>query len=83
MVYAEAARKTGAYMVLSLVLAVSLLTFFSQDLLGTTTGRIASQGATPTAESGAWILFLLGVLVGTLAVGAYVFLAHIEHDREE
>jgi H+/gluconate symporter-like permease len=81
MVYLQAARKTGAYMILSLVLAASIVTFLAGDL--EPTGRVTSSGITPSVEGGGWILFLLGAMVGALAVGTYIFLAHIEHKRDE
>lgn len=83
MVYASAARKTAAYMVLSVVLAISAITFFTGDLGESTTGRVTTTGVTNAVESGSWILFLLGVLVGALVVGTFVYLAHYEHKRDE
>jgi hypothetical protein len=84
MVYAGAAQKTMAYMTLSLVLGFSIITFLSGDLSGTT-GQVVSDTTNTTAgsiESGAWIIFLLGVLIGALAVGTYTYIVHIERKRE-
>jgi hypothetical protein len=81
MVYAAAARKTGAFMLFSLVLAVSLLMFFSGDL--NATGYAIKNTGDIAADSGSWVLFLLGVLVGALAVGGFVYVMHIEGKRDE
>ncbi len=85
MVYVGAAQKTMAYMTLSLVLGFSIITFMSGDMMGTT-GRAVTDTTSTTAgaglESSAWIVFLLGVLIGALAVGTYTYIVHVERKRE-
>lgn len=84
MVYAGAAQKTIAFMTLSLVLGFSIITFMSGDMMGTTTGRVVSDTSNTgvAIESSAWIIFLLGVLIGALAIGTYTYIVHIEKKRE-
>ncbi len=83
MVYAGAAQKTMAYMTLSLVLGFSIITFLSGDMTGTT-GRVVSDTTNTGVgiESSAWVVFLLGILIGALAVGTYTYIVHIEKKRE-
>ena len=80
MVYVQAAKKTGAFMMLAMGLSLALVTFISGDL-ETPTGRITS---TPVAEasSAGWMIFLLGVVVGAIIIGTYVYIAHLEARRE-
>ena len=80
MVYVQAARKTGAYMLLAAVLSLAVVTFLAGDL--DATGRVTSTGLAQ-AQSASWIVFLLGIFVGALVVGTYVYIAHLEVKREE
>lgn len=79
MVYHGAAKKTGAYMVLSLILGLSIVTFFTSDL--TPTGRVTSPGLVTGAEAAGILPFVLGFMVGALMVGTYFYIVHIERKR--
>lgn len=78
MVYATAARKTLGYMVLSGVLALSVMTFLTGDVGAT--GRVVDE---TTGGVSGWsaIVFALGVFTGALMVGTYVYVAHLEAKR--
>jgi hypothetical protein len=83
MVYVQAARKTGAFMVLALVLSLAGITLYSGDLDTGVTGRVTSPGLVTPQESIIVVPFVLGVLVGALLIGTYFYIAHIERKREE
>jgi hypothetical protein len=82
MVYVNAAKKTGAFLILSMVLSLAVLTFFMNDL-ATPTGRAVSEVQTPGPSLSSWFLFFLGILVGALMVGTYIFFLHHEAKRAE
>lgn len=77
MVYKEAARKTGAYMVLAVGMSLGAITFMTEDLV-TPTGRVTSTGQF-TGQG--WLVFVLGIFIGCLMIGTYFYLAHIEAKR--
>lgn len=81
MVYVQAARKTGAYMVLATVMSMGVLTFLAGDL--EPTGHVIDAGIGTGISGGSWILFALGVFTGALLIGTYVYVAHIEAKRHE
>ena len=76
MVYAHAARKTGAFMVLSLVLSLAIITLFSGTM--EPTGRVTSPGLEAPTEAGMILPFVLGVFVGALIIGTYFYIVHLE-----
>lgn len=77
MVYTEAARKTGAYMVLAIGLSLGVLTFVTEDLV-TPTGRAVGMNQIAGEH---WLVFTLGIFMGCLMIGTYFYLAHIERPR--
>lgn len=79
MVFRQALRKTGAYMVLSVVLGAAFSMFWAGTLEQPT--GLATAEVLPGAASGpAWILFILGAFVGAILIGTYVWVAHLEAD---
>jgi hypothetical protein len=81
MVYVQAAKKTGAYITLALVLSLAIVTFISGQM--DVTGRVTSPGTAPQAAGGSWIIFLLGIFVGALVIGTYFYVVHLEAKRHE
>jgi hypothetical protein len=79
MVYKEAARKTGAYMLFALFMGGAIVYFLSGEL--DPTGRVTSAGLA-AAESTSWVVFLMGVFVGALVIGTYTYVTHIESKRQ-
>lgn len=79
MVYHTAAKKTGAYMVLALVLSLSIVTFFSGE--ATPTGMVTSPGLVTEGEAAGLLPFVLGFMAGMLVIGTYFYVAHIEKKR--
>jgi hypothetical protein len=77
MVYKAAAKKTAAYMLLSLVVSLAFVTFLSGEL-NPATGRVTSTGTVPQAESSTWVIFLLGLFAGALIVGTYTYIVHLD-----
>jgi hypothetical protein len=82
MVYVQAARKTAGFMVLAVVLSLAVVIFLSGSIDGTT-GRVTGPGVTSHVEGSSWIVFILGVFVGALVVGAYLYIARLEAKRNE
>ena len=76
MVYRHAARKTGAFMVVSAVLGLAVVTFLSGSL--EVTGQVVAEGATAEPSGAGWILYILGAFTGAVLVGTYVYVAHLE-----
>jgi hypothetical protein len=81
MVYVQAAKKTGAYMTLALIVSLAIVTFISGDL--DPAGRVTSTGIAPQAAGASWVIFLLGIFVGGLVIGTYFYIVHLEAKRHE
>jgi hypothetical protein len=77
MVYAHAARKTGAFLVLALVLSLAIVTIFT-DTISAPTGRATGPGLETPTEPTFILPFVLGVLVGALMIGTYFYIVHLE-----
>jgi hypothetical protein len=81
MVYAVAARKTISFMVIAMVISLAVVMMLSGDL-STPTGRVTDTTIS-APEGSSWMIFLLGLFVGALVVGAYFYLAGREAKRKE
>jgi hypothetical protein len=79
MVYHTAAKKTGAYMILALVLGLTITTFLAGDIAPT--GNVVSPGFATESESNNILPFVLGFVTGMLVIGTYFYVAHIEKKR--
>ena len=80
MVFKEAAMKTGAYLLLALLLSFAVLTFIAGDIQPT--GRVTSIG-TATQDTGSWVIFFLGIFIGVLITAAYFYIVHLENRKED
>ena len=83
MVYAHAARKTVGLMALAMVLSLGVVTFIYGGLDTTITGNVVANTSGANTEVSSWMIVLLGMFVGALMVGGYVFVAHLEAKRNE
>ncbi len=79
MVFLAAAQKTGGLMAVALLAGLGIVTFLTEDLT-MPTGFVVHP--VDIAES-SWLVFVLGLFIGAIMVGTYVYLAHVEHDRDE
>lgn len=80
MVFREAAQKTGAYMLLAAVLGLGFVTMLTEDL-SSPSGRVVSPASEVVGSN--WLIFALGLFIGGLVLGAYVYVTRLEAKREE
>jgi len=68
-----------------MVLSFAIVMFVSGDLEQGITGRAVTQETVESTsiDGGSWLIFMLGIFVGALMLGAYVYVAHIEGKRDE
>ena len=82
MVFVQAARKTAGLMVLAMMASLALIFAMSGDLQDSVTGH-AVQNSPAILDGNGWIIFLLGIFVGAIMIGAYFYIAHLEGKRQE
>ncbi|MDD9953325.1 MAG: hypothetical protein OXR66_03245 [Candidatus Woesearchaeota archaeon] len=76
MVYAEAAKKTGGYMTLAGILSLGVVSLSSVQ--ETPTANVAADAG---LSSSGMIMFAIGVFIGALVIGTYVYIAKVEAKR--
>jgi hypothetical protein len=76
MVYALAMKKTAGFMFVAMMLSLSIILFMSGDT-GTPSGQVTGNGAFEYT-SGMWVIFMLGIFVSLLLIGAYVYISNNE-----
>jgi len=76
MVYRTAAKKTGAYIFVACLLSFAIMSFLSGDL--DATGRVTSVGLVEENSGAEWLVFLVGVFVGALVIGTYVYILRLD-----
>jgi hypothetical protein len=81
MVYAQALKKTAAYMLTAMVLSLAVVTFLAGDF--EPVGRVTGPGVVPETDGGTWLVFLLGIFVGAIVAATYFYVAHLEAKRDQ